>query len=106
MFPSVVWVARYCVCGRFRDQPSSITHPVVHEGMPLSALNDELRVWLATEQIRQYFMNETFYAADMTARGFCEDWFGCETFSPSAATIKVWFTGIICIVVNYFHALY
>ncbi|CAM9691381.1 unnamed protein product [Scytosiphon promiscuus] len=42
----------------------------------------------ASAMIRQYFMNETFYAADMTARGFCDDWFGCEAFSPSAATIK------------------
>ncbi|CAM9548318.1 unnamed protein product, partial [Hapterophycus canaliculatus] len=42
----------------------------------------------ASAMIRQYFMNETFYAADMTARGFCNEWFGCEAFSPSAATIK------------------
>lgn len=33
-------------------------------------------------------MNDTFYAADVTARGLC-DWLGCEAFSPSAATIKV-----------------
>lgn len=35
-------------------------------------------------------MQDNFYAADMTARGFCDDWFGCETFRPSAATLKVW----------------
>jgi len=34
-------------------------------------------------------MNESFYAMDMTARGFCDDWSGCEAFSPSAATVKV-----------------
>ncbi|CAN0464201.1 unnamed protein product, partial [Hapterophycus canaliculatus] len=37
--------------------------------------------------IRQYFKNDTFYAADMEERGFCED-FGCDAFSPSAATVK------------------
>lgn len=34
-------------------------------------------------------MNETFYATDMTARGFCDEWAGCEAFSPSSATLKV-----------------
>ncbi|CAM9589206.1 unnamed protein product, partial [Scytosiphon promiscuus] len=38
-------------------------------------------------QIRQYFTNETFYAADMQDRGFCDS-FGCEAFAPSAATVK------------------
>lgn len=42
-----------------------------------------------TLQIRQYFVDEDFYAADITARGFCSDGFICEGFSPSSATVKV-----------------
>ncbi|CAM9402432.1 unnamed protein product [Ectocarpus sp. 8 AP-2014] len=42
----------------------------------------------ASAMIRQYFMNETFFATDMTARGFCDEWAGCEAFSPSSATLK------------------
>lgn len=34
-------------------------------------------------------MESAFYAADMTARGFCDQWSGCEAFSPSSATLKV-----------------
>lgn len=34
-------------------------------------------------------MDGEFYAADVAARGLCDDWFGCEVFSPSAATLKV-----------------
>lgn len=40
-------------------------------------------------QVRQYFVDENFYAADATARGFCDDGFLCETLSPSSATVKV-----------------
>ncbi|CAM9670039.1 unnamed protein product [Ectocarpus fasciculatus] len=42
----------------------------------------------ASAMVRQYFMNESFYATDMTARGFCDEWAGCEAFSPSSATLK------------------
>ncbi|CBN77323.1 Peptidase S8 and S53, subtilisin, kexin, sedolisin [Ectocarpus siliculosus] len=42
----------------------------------------------AAAMIRQYFVDETFYTADVTARGFCSDGFICEGFSPSAATVK------------------
>ncbi|CAN0465285.1 unnamed protein product, partial [Ectocarpus sp. 8 AP-2014] len=42
----------------------------------------------ASAMVRQYFVNETFYTADVTARGFCSDGFICEGFSPSAATVK------------------
>ncbi|CAM9790716.1 unnamed protein product, partial [Ectocarpus fasciculatus] len=42
----------------------------------------------ASAMIRQYFVDETFYTADVTARGFCSDGFICEGFSPSAATVK------------------
>ena len=41
-------------------------------------------------QIRQYFLDESFYLADVTARGWCNDGrFQCEAFSPSSATVKV-----------------
>lgn len=33
-------------------------------------------------------MDESFYATDMEARGFCDEWVGCEAFSPSSATVK------------------
>lgn len=39
-------------------------------------------------QIRQYFMDDSFYAADVTSRGFCDKGFPCEGFSPSSATVK------------------
>ncbi|CAB1107200.1 unnamed protein product [Ectocarpus sp. CCAP 1310/34] len=42
----------------------------------------------AAAMVRQYFVDETFYTADVTARGFCSDGFICEGFSPSAATVK------------------
>ncbi|CBN77322.1 peptidase S8 and S53 [Ectocarpus siliculosus] len=42
----------------------------------------------ASAMVRQYFVNETFYTADVTSRGFCSDGFICEGFSPSAATVK------------------
>ena len=45
--------------------------------------------FLPTPQVRQYFMDSDFYAADMTARGFCDEWAGCEAFTPSSATMKV-----------------
>eukprot|EP00752_Nemacystus_decipiens_P004360 g3984.t1 len=41
--------------------------------------------------VRQYFMDDAFYATDMTERGFCDEWSGCEPFRPSAATIKALF---------------
>lgn len=34
-------------------------------------------------------MDEKFYSADVTARGFCGGGFLCEGFSPSSATVKV-----------------
>ena len=34
-------------------------------------------------------MDSSFYAADVTARGFCDQGFPCEGFSPSSATVKV-----------------
>ena len=40
-------------------------------------------------QVRQYFTDESFYAADVAARGLCGDAFLCEGFSPSSATVKV-----------------
>lgn len=43
-------------------------------------------------QVRQYFLDESFYAADVSVRGLCDDdesIFACEAFSPSAATVKV-----------------
>ncbi|CAM9166855.1 unnamed protein product, partial [Hapterophycus canaliculatus] len=43
----------------------------------------------ASAMIRQYFIDESFYAADVAARGFCNDDFKCEGFSPSSATVKV-----------------
>ena len=48
-----------------------------------------------SEQIRQYFKDESFYAADVTSRGLCgklvnaTNTFTCEAFSPSSATVKV-----------------
>lgn len=45
--------------------------------------------FLPTPQVRQYFTDESFYAVDQEARGFCDDWSGCEAFSPSSATVKV-----------------
>ncbi|CAN0509131.1 unnamed protein product, partial [Scytosiphon promiscuus] len=45
-------------------------------------------------QIRQYFKNESFYAADVNSRGLCGEivnatnTFACEAFSPSSATLK------------------
>ncbi|CAN0343522.1 unnamed protein product, partial [Scytosiphon promiscuus] len=42
----------------------------------------------AAAMIRQYFVDDSFYAADVTARGFCSDGFLCEGFLPSAATVK------------------
>ncbi|CAN0469993.1 unnamed protein product, partial [Hapterophycus canaliculatus] len=43
----------------------------------------------ASAMIRQYFVDAKFYAADVTSRGFCDDGFLCEGFSPSSATVKV-----------------
>ena len=40
-------------------------------------------------QVRQYFVDSNFYARDVKARGFCDDGFVCNEFSPSAATVKV-----------------
>lgn len=49
-----------------------------------------LRSIHCNSQIRQYFMDESFYVADRTARGWCDDdAFPCEAFSPSSATVKV-----------------
>eukprot|EP00903_Cladosiphon_okamuranus_P015158 g14016.t1 len=42
----------------------------------------------ASAMVRQYFLDEDFYTADVTARGFCGDGFLCESFSPSSATVK------------------
>eukprot|EP00903_Cladosiphon_okamuranus_P006848 g6670.t1 len=42
----------------------------------------------ASAMVRQYFMDSAFYATDMVARGFCDDWAGCDAFPPSSATIK------------------
>lgn len=39
-------------------------------------------------QIRQYFVDASFYAADVISRGFCGEGFLCEGFSPSSATVK------------------
>ncbi|CAN0534811.1 unnamed protein product, partial [Laminaria digitata] len=40
-------------------------------------------------QVRQYFLDESFYLADVTARGWCNDGGSqCEAFSPSSATVK------------------
>lgn len=50
------------------------------------------------EQVRQYFIDESFYANDVSERGLCGDLvnatnaFVCEGFAPSAATVKVMFT--------------
>lgn len=47
--------------------------------------------------IRQYFKNESFYAADVNSRGLCGEifnatnTFACEAFSPSSATLKAMF---------------
>ena len=44
---------------------------------------------LCFSQIRQYFVDPSFYVADVTARGWCnDDGFRCEAFSPSSATVK------------------
>lgn len=44
----------------------------------------------ARSQIRQYFLDSSFYIADVTERGWCkDDGFPCEAFSPSSATVKV-----------------
>lgn len=40
-------------------------------------------------QVRQYFRDSSFYAADVEARDFCGEGFICEGFSASAATVKV-----------------
>ncbi|CAM9536300.1 unnamed protein product, partial [Laminaria digitata] len=43
----------------------------------------------ASAMIRQYFLDDSFYVADVTARGWCDnDTFPCEAFSPSSATVK------------------
>ncbi|CAM9464026.1 unnamed protein product [Laminaria digitata] len=43
----------------------------------------------ASAMVRQYFMEETFYLADVTARGWCNDGGReCEAFSASSATVK------------------
>ena len=47
------------------------------------------------EQIRQYFKDESFYAADVNSRGLCGELvnetklFASEAFSPASATVKV-----------------
>ena len=47
------------------------------------------------EQVRQYFKEESFYAADVNSRGLCGELinatnaFACEAFFPSSATVKV-----------------
>lgn len=40
-------------------------------------------------QVRQYFSDSSFYAKDVSSRGFCDGGFICDDFSPSAATVKV-----------------
>lgn len=42
-------------------------------------------------QVRQYFRQSEFYATDVEARRLCGEGSSvkCETFSPSAATVKV-----------------
>ncbi|CAM9868950.1 unnamed protein product, partial [Ascophyllum nodosum] len=42
----------------------------------------------AAAMVRQYFVDENFYAADVTARELCSNGFVCEGFSPSSATVK------------------
>ncbi|CAM9227955.1 unnamed protein product, partial [Laminaria digitata] len=43
----------------------------------------------ASAMVRQYFSDASFYVADVTARGWCDDdVFPCEEFSPSSATVK------------------
>eukprot|EP00904_Undaria_pinnatifida_P010989 jgi/Undpi1/701/HiC_scaffold_10.g04165.m1 len=43
----------------------------------------------AAAMVRQYFLDESFYLADVTARGWCNDGGPqCEAFSPSSATVK------------------
>lgn len=52
---------------------------------------------LCVLQVRQYFVDSSFYADDVTARGFCGGSSGyeslasftCAGFSPSSATVKV-----------------
>ena len=45
---------------------------------------------LCAPQVRQYFSDSEFYAADVEKRGFCDEGsFECSSFSPSAATVKV-----------------
>ena len=45
---------------------------------------------LCAPQVRQYFSDSKFYAADVEKRGFCDQGsFECNSFSPSAATVKV-----------------
>ena len=34
-------------------------------------------------------MDDNFYAADVTARGLCNNGFICKGFSPTSATVKV-----------------
>ncbi|CAN0458389.1 unnamed protein product [Ascophyllum nodosum] len=42
----------------------------------------------AAAMVRQYFMDDNFYATDVITRGLCDDGFVCESFSPSSATVK------------------
>ncbi|CAM9668187.1 unnamed protein product, partial [Laminaria digitata] len=42
----------------------------------------------AAAMIRQYFVDASFYATDVSARGFCDQSVLCEGFSPSSATVK------------------
>lgn len=65
-------------------------------------LLDVLDPCCSTPQVRQYFEDGDFYAAELTARDFCDEWSGCEAFSPSSATVKVsppdvpsWYNGTV-----------
>ncbi|CAM9519334.1 unnamed protein product [Ectocarpus fasciculatus] len=42
----------------------------------------------AAAMVRQYFKDSSFYVADVDSRGFCDDGFMCDGFSPMATTVK------------------
>lgn len=60
-------------------------------------LNGVRRLRRALLKVRQYFKDSNFYAADVEARGFCDQGFMCEGFSASAATVKVGARCVICV---------
>ncbi|CBN78745.1 peptidase S8 and S53 [Ectocarpus siliculosus] len=42
----------------------------------------------AAAMVRQYFRDSSFYSADVESRGFCDQGFTCDSFSPMATTVK------------------